>query len=148
MLAGMLAGTPLTNSSSSLPVHDQWWRFEGVRLLLLSQCCLRKQHKRSVSRSRSSKQSAEQDKSDIEVTCDASVKGDDKSDVESQASLEKHYVPLMELFRGYWSGLLLQMGYEACKYCSPARQVLYDMVQSCILWMFGRSSWLMKRMQS
>jgi hypothetical protein len=39
------------------------------------------------------------------------------SDVESQAGehLEKHYVPILELFRGYWSGLLLQCGYEACE---------------------------------
>uniref|UniRef100_A0A383VDF7 Major facilitator superfamily (MFS) profile domain-containing protein n=1 Tax=Tetradesmus obliquus TaxID=3088 RepID=A0A383VDF7_TETOB len=34
------------------------------------------------------------------------------ADVESQG-LEKHYVPLVELFRGYWSGLILQCGYEA-----------------------------------
>eukprot|EP00879_Flechtneria_rotunda_P003299 GHRR01003524.1.p1 GENE.GHRR01003524.1~~GHRR01003524.1.p1 ORF type:complete len:498 (+),score=121.17 GHRR01003524.1:1133-2626(+) len=36
------------------------------------------------------------------------------ADVESRVSAEdKHYVPVLELFRGYWSGLLLQMGYEA-----------------------------------
>lgn len=34
------------------------------------------------------------------------------ADTEGQG-LEKHYVPLFELFRGYWSGLILQMGYEA-----------------------------------
>eukprot|EP00775_Hariotina_reticulata_P013429 gene13429-13557_t len=71
-----------------------------------------KQHKRSVSRTRSSNDSAEKAKTDAQLTSDASVKGADVSDVESQG-LEKHYVPLMELFRGYWSGLLLQMGYEA-----------------------------------
>lgn len=27
--------------------------------------------------------------------------------------LEKHYVPLAELFRGHWLGLILQTGYEA-----------------------------------
>ncbi|KAF6255166.1 major facilitator superfamily domain-containing protein [Scenedesmus sp. NREL 46B-D3] len=37
------------------------------------------------------------------------------SDIELQAGeqLEKHYVPILELFRGYWSGLVLQCGYEA-----------------------------------
>jgi hypothetical protein len=40
-------------------------------------------------------------------------------DTESQGGehLEKHYVPILELFRGYWSGLVLQCGYEACEYC-------------------------------
>ncbi|KAF6255165.1 major facilitator superfamily domain-containing protein [Scenedesmus sp. NREL 46B-D3] len=34
------------------------------------------------------------------------------ADVESQGA-GKHYVPILELFRGYWSGLVLQCGYEA-----------------------------------
>lgn len=40
----------------------------------------------------------------------------DSSDMESQGSVAKHYVPMFELFRGYWSGLALQMGYEACEW--------------------------------
>jgi hypothetical protein len=59
-----------------------------------------------------------------EVTVDAPAKVDTSkseagtSDVESQGGehLEKHYVPVLELFRSYWSGLILQCGYEACEY--------------------------------
>lgn len=29
----------------------------------------------------------------------------------------QHYVPVLELFRGHWFGILVQMCYEACEYC-------------------------------
>lgn len=62
--------------------------------------------KRSMSRSRAP---------DDVVTVDAAKSEAGTSDIESQAGegLEKHYVPIMELFRSYWSGLILQCGYEA-----------------------------------
>uniref|UniRef100_A0A383VCS5 Major facilitator superfamily (MFS) profile domain-containing protein n=1 Tax=Tetradesmus obliquus TaxID=3088 RepID=A0A383VCS5_TETOB len=62
--------------------------------------------KRSMSRGRSP---------DDVVTVEAAKSEAGTSDMESQAGegLEKHYVPIMELFRGYWSGLILQCGYEA-----------------------------------
>jgi len=28
----------------------------------------------------------------------------------------KHYVPVVELFRGHWAGILVQTTYEACEY--------------------------------
>lgn len=31
------------------------------------------------------------------------------------AVASRHYVPLLELFRGYWSGLVLHVAYAACK---------------------------------
>jgi hypothetical protein len=56
-----------------------------------------------------------------------------ETDVESQAGehLEKHYVPILELFRGYWSGLLLQCGYEACE-CKDVMQVLSCVAFMCV----------------
>jgi len=41
-----------------------------------------------------------------------------------KASTTKHYVPVLELFRGHWFGILVQMCYEACECCSSARQRL------------------------
>jgi hypothetical protein len=32
---------------------------------------------------------------------------------------ERHYVPVVELFRGHWGALLLQCGYEACEWRFP-----------------------------
>jgi hypothetical protein len=32
------------------------------------------------------------------------------------AVASRHYVPLLELFRGYWSGLVLHVAYAACKW--------------------------------
>eukprot|EP00878_Enallax_costatus_P023718 GHUV01025255.1.p1 GENE.GHUV01025255.1~~GHUV01025255.1.p1 ORF type:complete len:283 (+),score=58.22 GHUV01025255.1:36-884(+) len=34
-------------------------------------------------------------------------------DLEAQALATKHYVPLVELFRGYWRGILVQIAYTA-----------------------------------
>jgi hypothetical protein len=36
-------------------------------------------------------------------------------DVESGAAKTKHYVPVLELFRGHWQGILVQTCYEACE---------------------------------
>ena len=48
-----------------------------------------------------------------------SVKGHrNGKDVEagsSPAVANKHYVPVVELFRGHWAGILVQTTYEACE---------------------------------
>lgn len=36
-------------------------------------------------------------------------------DVESGEKTTKHYVPVLELFRGHWKGILIQTCYEACE---------------------------------
>lgn len=48
--------------------------------------------------------------------------------------LEKHYVPLNELVRNHWHGLILQTGYEACESeaGSNARCGLRPTDRSCI----------------
>lgn len=39
----------------------------------------------------------------------------DEAGVGDEASSRRHYVPLLELFRGYWSGLVLHVAYAACE---------------------------------
>lgn len=39
-------------------------------------------------------------------------------DGEGAGNSRRHYVPLLELFRGYWSGLVLHVAYAACKFNS------------------------------
>lgn len=38
-------------------------------------------------------------------------------DAVEAAVSKRHYVPLWELFRGYWSGLVLHVAYAACELC-------------------------------
>jgi hypothetical protein len=40
---------------------------------------------------------------------------DDLEAVRELLLAERHYVPVVELFRGHWGALLLQCGYEACE---------------------------------
>lgn len=37
-------------------------------------------------------------------------------DMEQQEAQKQKYMPVLELFRGYWSGLLLHSLYSCCKY--------------------------------
>jgi hypothetical protein len=47
----------------------------------------------------------------------ATVGAQDAKDVEpgGAAAPAKHYVPVLELFRGHWQGILIQTCYEACE---------------------------------
>jgi hypothetical protein len=50
----------------------------------------------------------------------ATVESRESKDVEAGgAGPTKHYVPVLELFRGHWQGILVQTCYEACEYCGP-----------------------------
>jgi len=40
-----------------------------------------------------------------------------------EAVASRHYVPLLELFRGYWSGLVLHVAYAACEDALHQRQL-------------------------
>lgn len=40
----------------------------------------------------------------------------------------KHYVPVLELFRGHWVGILVQTCYEACEY----RCLVHSTVCVCV----------------
>jgi hypothetical protein len=41
----------------------------------------------------------------------------DEAGAGDEGSSKRHYVPLLELFRGYWSGLVLHVAYAACECC-------------------------------
>lgn len=47
--------------------------------------------------------------------CWADEAGCGSVDDSSDAINRRHYVPLLELFRGYWSGLALHVAYAACE---------------------------------
>ena len=51
-------------------------------------------------------------RSDTGKSTDMSIITDTESEV-MEGHHQKHYVPLAELFRGHWPGILLQLGYEA-----------------------------------
>jgi hypothetical protein len=40
---------------------------------------------------------------------------DIEADVIHEKVVAKHYVPVVELFRGHWQGILVQTTYEACE---------------------------------
>jgi hypothetical protein len=86
---------------------------------------LRQQHQQAVSTCADSDAGAEKDAaaSDTQGLPRDSAAGSertaegwvDESGEGGDDSSKRHYVPLLELFRGYWSGLVLHVAYAACE---------------------------------
>jgi hypothetical protein len=61
-----------------------------------------------------------------DLTCEVASSEDGsmvkKIDPESgTATATKHYVPVLELFRGHWQGIIIQACYEACEWTNGDR---------------------------
>lgn len=86
---------------------------------------LRQQHQQTVSTCDDSDACAGKDAaaSDMQAVPRGSAAGSepteegwvDESREGGEDSSKRHYVPLLELFRGYWSGLVLHVAYAACE---------------------------------
>jgi hypothetical protein len=86
---------------------------------------LRQQHQQGVSTSTDGDAGADKDAavgSDMQAVARDSAAGSERTEEGwvdegegGEDSSKKHYVPLLELFRGYWSGLVLHVAYAACE---------------------------------